>query len=60
MIEKAVTIVPEAEIACAVETRSQKVQHEKVTVNSLFVATASITIVCSRIDDDDGKVGVRL
>ena len=32
----------------------------KITVNSLFVAAASITIVCSRIDDDDGKVGVRL
>ena len=25
------------------------------TVNFLFVAAASITIVCSRIDDDDGK-----
>ena len=34
--------------------------HRFVTVNSLFVAMASITIVCSRIDDDDGKVGVRL
>ena len=32
----------------------------RCTVNSLFVAAASITIVCSRIDDDDGKVGVRL
>ena len=31
-----------------------------ITINSLFVAAASITIVCSRIDDDDGKVGVRL
>ena len=31
-----------------------------ITVNSVFVAAASITIVCSRIDDDDRKVGVRL
>ena len=30
------------------------------TVNTLFVAAASITIVCSRIDDGDGKVGAWL
>ena len=40
--------------------RNLKEKSIMTTVNSLFVATASITIVCSRIDDDDGKVGVWL
>ena len=42
------------------DNRASSTPGVLTTVNSVFVASASITIVCSRIDDDDGKVGVRL
>ena len=40
--------------------RTASTEASITTVNSLFVAAASITIVYSRIDDDDDKVGVWL
>ena len=46
---------------CTIKLRNRfEILSTKMTRKTVFVAAASITVVCCRIDDDDGKVGVRL